>query len=398
MSCLLNLPNLPIDAASSESSIEDSLAPLWAFIPPSLLPHVPRSAAPRTPTTNPSVVLIADASGFTKLANQLEASEMSYVLNRFFTLMIDELSAHNISVLKFAGDALICHCTTPTCAIDSLRCALSMTKTLNDFAATPDHKLGIHVAILFMLPGELSLWTLGNEGRLEFAAVSERIADAGLVLDNTNAGEVGCNAALIEAIRKEDHVGIEVEHIGSHPTRGDYFRILSPLDPSVFLPPTSAEITPPTFIEDDDSILHPFIPSPVLTYHKIGLGSHLATTRLISVVFISLKSYADFDAANSQFVKALEVLDKHAGLLRQFCPDDKSTVLIAAFGPAPLSHVDDPHRSVRFALETLATIGELNAGVARGTCYCGVLGSQNRCEYVILGSAVNLAARLMGVR
>lgn len=301
MSCLLNLPNLPIDAASSESSIEDSLAPLWAFIPPSLLPHVPKSAAPRTPTTNPSVVLIADASGFTKLANQLEASEMSYVLNRFFTLMIDELSAHNISVLKFAGDALICHCTTPTCAIDSLRCALSMTKTLNDFEATPDHKLGIHVAILFMLPGELSLWTLGNEGRLEFAAVSERIADAGLVLDNTNAGEVGCNAALIEAIRKEDHVGIEVEHIGSHPTRGDYFRILSPLDPSVFLPPTSAEI--PTFIEDDDSILHPFIPSPVLTYHKIGLGSHLATTRLISVVFISLKSYADFDAANSQFVK-----------------------------------------------------------------------------------------------
>jgi len=39
---------------------------------------------------------------------------------------------------------------------------------------------------------------------LEFAAVSDRIADAGLILDNTQAGEMGCNAALIEAIRAQE--------------------------------------------------------------------------------------------------------------------------------------------------------------------------------------------------
>ena len=142
--------------------------------------------------------------------------------------------------------------------------------------------------------------------------------------------------------------------------------------------------------------LNPFIPSPVLTYYKLGLSSHMATTRLINVVFISLKSYRDFPSANAQFAKALSYLNKHAGLLRQFCPDDKSTVLIAAFGPPPLSHSDDPRRSVAFALDTLSALGDINAGVSRGTCYCGVIGNQQRCEYVVVGPAVNLAARLMG--
>ena len=305
---MLSLPNLPDEcvSTSSESSIKDTVAPLEAFLPRELLSKIPRKpdSEPRLPS--PSTIIIADASGFTKLTNFLEASEMSSVLSTFFTLMISELAAHNISVLKFAGDALICHCTTPTCAVDSLRCALSMTQSLNDFAATPEHKLGIHVAILFMLPGELSLWTLGNPERLEFAAVGERIADAGLILDNTKAGEVGCNAALVEALRNQQDLGgvaFEVELIGSHPTRGDYFRIVNPLEPSVFpQPPAASKATAPALIEDN-TLLHPFIPSPVLTYHKIGLGSHLATTRLISVVFISLKSYANFDAANSQFAK-----------------------------------------------------------------------------------------------
>jgi hypothetical protein len=39
----------------------------------------------------------------------------------------------------------------------------------------------------------------------------------------------------------------------------------------------------------------------------------------------------------------------------------------------------------------------LRLGIATGTAFCGNIGSNQRCEYVLIGSSVNSAARLMNV-
>ncbi len=75
------------------------------------------------------------------------------------------------------------------------------------------------------------------------------------------------------------------------------------------------------------------------------------------------------------------------------------TTLVAALGLPPLAHEDDAVRGVRAARamqSALAALGVRSAiGVTTGRVFCGTVGSIRRCEYAILGNAVNLAARLM---
>lgn len=79
--------------------------------------------------------------------------------------------------------------------------------------------------------------------------------------------------------------------------------------------------------------------------------------------------------------------------------DDKGSTLVIGFGLPPFSHEDD---SVRCAIAGMALLEKLRSlglqpkiGIATGTCYSGVIGSEQRREYTIIGAVVNLAARLM---
>lgn len=136
---LLNLPSLRTTAPSCvlDSIVISPVAPLSSFVPNPLLPNPPSQPQEHPSPSAPSVILFADASGFTKITNVLGPDDMSAVLTEFFSLMIVELRSHGFAILKFAGDALIAYCTAPSCAVDSLRCAMSLIKLLNNFSATP---------------------------------------------------------------------------------------------------------------------------------------------------------------------------------------------------------------------------------------------------------------------
>ena len=63
------------------------------------------------------------------------------------------------------------------------------------------------------------------------------------------------------------------------------------------------------------------------------------------------------------------------------------------------AHEDDEARAVSSAKEVLAALSlqglEARAGVASGNAFCGLVGNAARAEYAVIGSSVNLAARLM---
>merc|ERR1711965_926189 len=87
----------------------------------------------------------------------------------------------------------------------------------------------------------------------------------------------------------------------------------------------------------------------------------------------------------------------YEGTIRQFLVDDKGTVLIANFGI--VAHENDAERATRCSMDISSDLRKQqissSSGVTTGKVFCGLVGSEMRCEYALIGDVVNMAARLM---
>ncbi|MEX2535675.1 MAG: adenylate/guanylate cyclase domain-containing protein [Trueperaceae bacterium] len=131
--------------------------------------------------------------------------------------------------------------------------------------------------------------------------------------------------------------------------------------------------------------------------------------RRVSVVFIDLTAFTTLtlgfdpeelrDLADEVLTVVAGVIEDYDGYVDAFRGDG----LIALFG-APRSHPDDPQRAVLAAaagLRAIETIGRAKgyplkgrAGVNTGIVIAGAVGSGRVRDYTVMGSTVNLAARL----
>ncbi|HLU82531.1 MAG TPA: adenylate/guanylate cyclase domain-containing protein, partial [Trueperaceae bacterium] len=129
----------------------------------------------------------------------------------------------------------------------------------------------------------------------------------------------------------------------------------------------------------------------------------------MSVVFIDLARFSTIThGLDPEEVRDLadEVLTAVAGVIEDFdgyVDAFRGDGLIALFG-APRSHPDDPLRAVLAAAKSLETISEVGrgrgielagrAGVNSGIVIAGAVSSGRAHSYTVMGSPVNLAARL----
>ena len=97
------------------------------------------------------------------------------------------------------------------------------------------------------------------------------------------------------------------------------------------------------------------------------------------------------------------IVESHStfgGTLRQFVVDDKGCVAIGALGVPHHTFEDNCVRAVNIAnlfRQKIQKMGKnCSIGISKGSTFCGLVGSSNRREYAMMGSSVNLAARLMG--
>jgi len=93
------------------------------------------------------------------------------------------------------------------------------------------------------------------------------------------------------------------------------------------------------------------------------------------------------------------VIYAEEGSLNKFLVDDKGLVFLMVFGLPPFVHIDDPVRACRACLEMTQVLMQMGLvgriGITTGRVYCGVVGSDKRREYTVMGDTVNLSARLM---
>ncbi len=131
--------------------------------------------------------------------------------------------------------------------------------------------------------------------------------------------------------------------------------------------------------------------------------------REVSIVFIDLTGFSaithDYppeklrDFADEVLTMVANTIEEYDGYVDAFTGDG----LIALFG-APHSHPDDAYRAVKASFKSLKAIELIGdnmdidlkgrAGVNTGTVIAGSIGSGRIQEYTVMGTAVNLAARI----
>jgi len=157
-----------------------------------------------------------------------------------------------------------------------------------------------------------------------------------------------------------------------------------------------------------DAQTQPWLLPPVYERLKAGQGRYLAELRATVALFLRFGGldYDHDDAAGAKlddYIRWVQrTLARYEGYLIQVTTGDKGSYLYAAFG-APLAHGDDAARAVAASLElqsppaSLDYIGGVQIGLTLGRMRVGPYGSRARRTYGVLGSEVNMAARLMSV-
>ena len=146
---------------------------------------------------------------------------------------------------------------------------------------------------------------------------------------------------------------------------------------------------------------------------SVRLGGEL---REVTILMSDLRGFSELserlgpevmiDLLNRYLAAMTRVIHAHGGMINEFIGD----AILVLFG-APFQHADDAERAVRCAWDMQCAMAALNVenrrlglpeltmgiGVHVGPVVAGNIGSRDRVKYGVVGSPVNLAARIQAI-
>jgi class 3 adenylate cyclase/tetratricopeptide (TPR) repeat protein len=371
-------------------------ATLSAFLPTAVLESLASGGLPSCPSASShrGALLFADISGYTRLAEELAdasdtgAEELSKVLNQQLGGMVDVVTRSGGDVLKFAGDAFLglWKSDDPAEAVlRAARCAVRLRESFAYGASTDGLDLSIGIA-----SGEVLLMHLeagpshreimvGGAALVDLAAIEPAIRTGDIVLTN-RAWSLLREFALASPVQKG---AVRLEALHDVASRREMNSGRAPVP---------------------ESLLVPYIAPAILPRLLAGHTDWLAELRWITVLFIELPGLSQTvspQGAQLHISVIHEVAERYEGSITGISSDEKGIGILVTFGLPPSAHEDDTIRALRAALDLeirLRKHGLLAAiGIATGRAFCGLIGSESRVHYTVLGEVVNRAARLMEV-
>jgi len=350
--------------------------------------------------------LFADLSGFTALTERLAESgpagleALTGILNERFGNIVGAILERGGDVVKFAGDAV--YALFPVregrdlaaAVATAARCGLAIRAAVEGREAAPGLKLSVRVSVS---AGDVRCLHVGGLlGRVELLLTGEsdrQMARASLL---ARPGDV---------VLSEEARALAGDRVAGTPIEGGGLRLAAadPDDDAALpagAPPGADGLAAGR--PGAEAALMAYIPGAVRARLDASHSGWLAELRRVTVIFASLSGVdgrSPLEEAQAIVRELQAALYRFEGSIDKLGADEKGVTLIAALGLPPLAHVDDPARGVKAGLAMKAVLEEHGLeggiGIATGRVFCGVVGSARRCEYTVLGGAVNLAARLM---
>ncbi len=327
-----------------------------------------------------------DLSGFTYMTEDLmeqgtEGAEiLSDVINRLFDTPIRRIYARGGHVASFAGDALtaVFPGEPESVAVQ----AAAAAQEINDFlesnrrVQTPYGRYRISARM--GIGSGLGEWGVTEAGpRNAFYVRGSAVRNAVSSLEEADVREIVLDPDTVEAATSG------TAPISTRGHGGVFF--LDGLDTENVPPPSDV----PEALEPETEAMQAFFPPSVVAYS--GRGEF----RQVTAAFIALDGVEEADRLDEAVTEILRLAEEFGGYFNLLDYGDKGHVALIVFG-APTAHEQDLLRGIDFASALSRRLeNQVRAGVAAGTVYAGLVGSERRSTYTVLGATVNLAARLM---
>jgi class 3 adenylate cyclase/tetratricopeptide (TPR) repeat protein len=381
-----------------------SLAQFASYLPRLLVERLAARGMPQAPSSEsvPAAVLFADIAEFTPLVEKYAAlgavgvEQLSQTMNRLFGLLVEHVYAHGGDVLRFPGDAVIAVWTEADLAEStalSAQCALAIQESFAKLSPIEGSRLRVRCSVG---AGPVSLLELGGfHDRWEFLAAGDALSQLREVLSLVKPGDTFLTAAAHRVLSGRisgsaaEHGSFKLASVSKPATLP-----VEPLLPLHALPPDS----------DLEPVVRGHVPDVVVQRLLAGQQGWMGELRRVVVLFLELRGCDlakpdELDRAHAAVRVLQEAVAQYEGAINQLLVDDKGTVLVAGWGLPSCTHEDDAARAIQAAMQMQSRLSSLglgsSIGLASGRVFCGERSDPRRREYAMVGSVVNLAARLM---
>ncbi|MDD5529371.1 MAG: tetratricopeptide repeat protein [bacterium] len=312
-------------------------------------------------------LLLSDISGFTSMSESLAkegkkgTEELTHILNDYFGMMLKIIQKYNGDVIKFGGDALLVGFYDNPKEKDVRACASEMMAGMERFKGIKTCAGTFDISMKIVgKSGEWNEFILGNDRRRGHFLCGDTIRETMLLEEHANKGDI-----IIKNQSASGGLKIKYQNDG---------------------------------VKFKNYKLDSYLPEGVI---KLVDKKSFSEHRSVSIIFINLQGYdennPEVELLQDLFSKVISITEKYDGTINDIIPHSSGNNIMILFG-APISHENDAERAVLASME----ISKLNipplvlkVGVCTGFVYAGIVGSDWRKEYTVMGDAVNTSERLM---
>jgi adenylate cyclase len=170
-------------------------------------------------------VLNADIRGFTNLAREMDADEVVQILNDYFAVVVPVLFAHNGTIDKYIGDAILAvfgsperdanHHQNGVMAAVEMQAAVKKLNEVRQQQNEPCREFGIGLHC-----GEVVHGFVGTMDRMEFTVIGDAVNRTARYCAAAAGGEILISPEIYERVWKvadTERISIETKH------EGDFF-------------------------------------------------------------------------------------------------------------------------------------------------------------------------------